>query len=244
MMFSRFLGFVVTASLVLLAFSGFATAKDVPTIQSAFASTTVQIIAMPDAVNVPVEWIYTNHWNNPLMVEKFDESCGCLSGQAKLAETSAVEPGKTGVIHASFTAGQLRGFVRKSLYVRFVGHEKPVELILEAKIPKSVELSTPELVWKTSSIEAKTIDVTTGTSADFSITGLTGLSADLFEVSVETIAPKRHYRLTIKPKQASTIAQHTLLVSTDSKDKRDQMFAIFLSAQISAAEGSASATTR
>ena len=221
-----------TFASVLLGFSVvsvFVSAKEIPIIDSAFVSTTLKITAMPDAVNVPIEWQFTNHWDNPLIVERFEESCGCLSAQSKIDITTAVEPGKNGVIRAHFSAGQLRGLVRKSLHVRFVGHSKPIELIVEARIPKTVELSANDLVWNTDSKRmSKCIDVTAGTGVDFSIKSLTGVSEEQFEITSETLIPKRHYRLTILPKAAHTSGPHTLIIRTDSPDPRDQVLAVFL----------------
>jgi hypothetical protein len=201
------------------------TAKETPSLESNFASTTVKITAMPDAVNIPVEWTYTNNLNEPLMVEKFDQSCGCLSGKL---EQQAHKTGEGGVIRASFTPGSGRGVIRKSLHVRFVGHEKSVELIVEATIASPVQLSSQQMSWKSSERSTvKTIDVTTGTDTDFSITALLGLPENLFKITQETIIPLRQYRIHITP-NSETSGIHTLQVRTDSKDPRDQVQAVFL----------------
>jgi hypothetical protein len=216
----------IASGLLISGFITSVTAKETPSLEFAFASTTVKITAMPDAVNIPVEWAYTNQLNEPLMVEKFEESCGCLSGEL---EQQVHKTGESGVIRASFTPGSSRGVIRKSLHVRFVGHEKPVELIVEAKIASPVQLSTQQIIWKSSeSSTAKTIDVTTGTETDFSITALFGLPENLFKVTQETITPLRQYRIYITP-AAESNGIHTLQVRTDSKDPRDQIQAVFLS---------------
>jgi len=196
------------------------------TIESAFASTTVQISVSPGAETVPVEWKFSNHWDIPLVIEKFDQSCGCLAG---ILDQGAVEPGKSGVIWAAFTPGAHRGLLRKSLHVRFVGHEKPVELVLEATIPSSVELSKSELVWKVGEeMKAQTIEVTTGTDADFNITGLRGVPESQFSITEETLITQRHYRLHITPVDVSTPGVLCLQVRTNSADSRDQVLPVFL----------------
>lgn len=215
----------VAHSLLILGSIASVAAKETSSIESNFASTTVKITAMPDAVNIPVEWTYTNHLNEPLMVEKFDESCGCLSGKL---EQQAHKTGESGVIRASFTPGSSRGVIRKSLHVRFVGYDKPVELIVEATIASPVQLSSQQMNWKSSERSSvKTIDVTTGTETDFSITALLGLPENLFKITQETITPLRQYRIHITPTSA-TSGTHTLQVRTDSKDPRDQVQAVFL----------------
>lgn len=127
--------------IVLLFFAvwtGAATAAEPPSLESLFTSTTAKISTTSNAVGVPVEWTFTNHTASTLAVEKFDESCGCLSGQPQLDGVKPVEPKKSGVIRASFTPGGYRGIVRKSLHVRFVGYEKPIELIVEATIRRKI----------------------------------------------------------------------------------------------------------
>lgn len=226
MIFPRFWRGNTVALLFFAACMGGVAAKETPSLESFFASTTAKISTTSDAANVPVEWTYTNPTDLPLVVEKFDESCGCLAGQIdqKISETS-----KSGVIRASFTPGGYRGIVRKSLHVRFVGYEKPIELIVEASIPSSVELSNREPFWLVGK-EAKTqsIDVTTGTGDDFNIKSLQGVPESLFKITQETITPKRHYRLHITPLSVAAPDLQTLQIHTDSKDSRDQVLAIFL----------------
>lgn len=213
--------------LFILALSGIANAEEKPSLESIFESTTIQIKALPDSVNIPIEWKYTNHEKNLLMVDKFEESCGCLSGKL---EQQALETSKSGVIRASFTSGPNRGLIRKSLHVRFVGYEKPIELIVEAVISSSVELSSKELTWNVGEeMKVKTIDVTTGTNADFNIIGLIGAPETLFTITQETLTPTRHYRIHITPLSGNTSpGVHCLQVRTDSKDARDQILPVFL----------------
>jgi len=204
-----------------------------PNVASAFASTVVRIKVPAGEQTVPVTWTFTNRWDFPLMVERFEESCGCLSGQVAKNQDApeAVAPGATGKIHANFTAGGHRGLLRKSLHVRFVGYDKPVELVLEATIPSHVELSQRELVWKAGeSLEAKTIDITSGTGAAFTITSLPGAPENQFTITRETLAAGTSYRLSIVPTAAAT-GQHCLQIRTDSPDPRDRVNAIFLNVE-------------
>ncbi|MES2982264.1 MAG: DUF1573 domain-containing protein [Verrucomicrobiota bacterium] len=220
---------VLCALVFLMVLSGLVSAKEDPSLESAFASTTAKIATTSNAVNVPVEWTFTNHTDQPMAVEKFDESCGCLSGQAQLEGTVPVNPGESGVIRASFTPGGYRGIVRKSLHVRFVGYQKSIELIVEASIPSSVEVSNKEPVWTVGEeIKTQNIDVTTGTGEDFHIKSLQGVPETLYKISQETVTPKRHYRIQITPISASAPDLQTLQIHTDSKDTRDQVQAVFL----------------
>ncbi len=229
MIFSRFYKVYAFVLLGFSAVSGFASAKESPSLESAFSSTTAKISTTSSAVNVPVEWTFTNHTDQQMAVEKFDESCGCLSGQAQLQGATPVEPGKSGVIRANFTPGGYRGIVRKSIHVRFVGYAKSIELIVEASIPSSVEISNREPVWVVGKeITSQTIDVTTGTGEDFNIKSLQGVPESLFKISQETVTPKRHYRLNITPVSLSAPDIQTLQIHTDSKDTRDQVLPVFL----------------
>jgi hypothetical protein len=198
----------------------------VPSIESAFVSTKAQVTTMPDAVWVPVEWKYTNLWDFPLLVERFEESCGCLGG---VADKQAVAPGASGVIRANFAPGGYRGKVRKSLHVRFVGFNKPVELVAEVTVPSGVEISSQELVWEQGAKPSpKTVDVKAGTDADFTITGLAGVPDGKFTLTQETITPGRHYRITATPTGNADPAAECLQVRTDSADLRDRVLAVFL----------------
>ncbi len=192
-------------------------------IEEAFDSRVVRL----DNPSQEVTWSYTNHWDFPLLIERFDEPCTCLRGKAA---AEAVEPGKSGSIRAVFNAGPYRGLVRKSLHVRFVGHEKPVELIAEARIPTSVTLSARDLVWpKGDAGTARRVDLKAGTEADFRITALRGLSSDEFTVHTETLAEGRHYRLIVTPgPSAPAAATRCLQIRTDSPDPRDRVLALFI----------------
>lgn len=197
-----------------------------PRIVGAFDSRVVRVSIAAGTDGTEVAWRYVNRWDFPLLVEGFDESCACLRG---CAESEAIEPGESGTIRAVFTAGGRRGLVRKSLHVRFVGHDGAVELVAEANIPAVVELSRRELVWRRGEpAEAQSVDLTAGTSAGFRITGLVGLSDKEFEVRQETIEEGRHYRLTITPASAAKVAVRPLQVRTDSPDPRDRIVPLFL----------------
>lgn len=194
-------------------------------IASAFDSTVVKIPVKPGEESITAEWSFTNHWNFPLSVERFDTSCGCLSGKA---DQPTLSPGQSGKLTAAFAPGQYRGLLRKSLHVRFVGHEKPVELIVEATIPAHVELSTQELVWKSEAKpEAKFIEIKSGTGKPFTLTGLLGVPENQFTILSETVEEKNHYRVSITPKPGAT-GPHCLQVRTDSPDPRDSIQAVFL----------------
>lgn len=228
---SRTFDWMVTVCVCLFS-SGLATGNEtVPkTISSAFEATVVQLSVKPNDKAVDAVWNYTNHWEIPLLVERFDQSCGCLSGKVAPSGHEAVAPGKSGAIRARFTPSNHRGLLRKSLHVRFVGHEMPVELIVEATIPSTVGLSTRELHWKPDpkSPSAQTIDITSGTGADFAITGLLGVPESRFTITSETLTENRHYRLSITPVGTPGDGIDILQIRTDSPDPRDRVLAVFL----------------
>jgi len=195
----------------------------VPGIETAFESRLANI----DATSAEAVWTYINRWDFPLVVERFEESCTCLRGKAA---GKPVEPGKSGVIRAAFNAGPHRGLVRKSLHVRFVGHDKSIELVAEARIPSSVTLSAHDLVWPAGDSTAElSVDLTAGTDADFRITALRGLAPAEFAVRAETLIEGRQYRLFVSPgPSAPASATRCLQIRTDSPDPRDRVLAVFL----------------
>lgn len=198
-------------------------------IREAFESTTLRFEASPGNEAKPIAWEYTNHWDFPLFVERIDSACGCLAAQKVTSEP--VPSGKSGKITATFTAGNHRGLLRKSIHVRFAGHDQAVELIAEARVPSSVELSTNELAWAVDQIsETRSLDVTSGTNQKFSITSLLGIADSQFTIRQETIAD-HHYRLHITPVGQPSSEVQILQIRTDSPDPRDQVLAVFLHAR-------------
>ena len=216
---ARVLGLAVGATLAL---AGPSVASGV-----VFESTLVQLTVQPGAVDEPLEWRFSNRGDLPLVVERFEQSCGCLSGAVDPAAIGEVAPGGSGAIQAKFTPGPYRGVIRKSLHVRFVGHEKPIELVAEVTIPSSVEVSDRDLGWPEGNLEPKTIEDTSGTDSDCHITGLTGVSESRNRVGRETIVEGRHYRITVTPANPEETTR-TLLIRTDSADPRDRIKAVFL----------------
>lgn len=196
-------------------------------IRSAFVATEVKIDVEPSKKEFVAEWKYTNPYEQPLAIDAISSSCGCLA--APKVEFKPIAKGESSSISATFTPGNHRGILRKSLYVTFAMYEKPIELVVEAHIPSPVELSTQELSWtKENKNQPQIVDVTSGTAQDFEITGLLGVPESLFSVVKETVTEKRHYRLRITPTGEPVQNIQVLQVRTDSKDPRDQVIAVFL----------------
>ena len=179
-----------------------------------------------------MEWVYTNHWNIPLVIERVDTACGCLAPQV---EHKQIAPGAKGVLRATLTPGTMRGGVRKTLTVRFVAYAQPVEIMVQTTIPSSVELSCRELAWpvKNSATpgDAQIIDVTSGTETAFVITGLHGVQASQFTIHQKTITPGKHYQLHITPANPypAVALSAALQIRTNSPDPRDQVLVLLLS---------------
>lgn len=196
-------------------------------VQNAFKSTLVKIEVQPDKDIYPVEWVYTNPNELPLVVQELKSSCDCLAvhhvGPEQLAK------GESAKITATFSPGYDRGLIRKSIHVLFVAYDKPVELVVEVKIPSPVKLSAQELTWTAESIDkAQSVDITTETGADFCIMELSGVPDSLFTITKETVTEKRHYRLHIKPADQAAPGIQTLRIRTDSLDPRDQFIEVYL----------------
>jgi len=202
-------------------------------ISSAFESITVSCKVMPDSKGDTLVWKYTNHWDFPLVIEHISAPCGCLDAITKPAteeELSGVAPGESGEIRAVVTPGNHRGLIRKSVYVRFFGHDDHVELIVEARIPSQVELSQQELTWTPAEKdESRVIDVTSGTGQDFNITDLLGVSEQLYTIRRELVTAN-HYRLHITPAGTLDPGIQILQIRTDSADPRCQLLTVFLRA--------------
>jgi len=167
------------------------------------------------------------------VIEHISAPCGCLDAITKPAteeELSGVAPGESGEIRAVVTPGNHRGLIRKSVYVRFFGHDDHVELIVEARIPSQVELSQQELTWTPAEKdESRVIDVTSGTGQDFNITDLLGVSEQLYTIRRELVTAN-HYRLHITPAGTLDPGIQILQIRTDSADPRCQLLTVFLRA--------------
>jgi hypothetical protein len=213
--------------------AGEGTAPSDGSLSSAFGSTLSVLAAKPGEDKLTVTWDFTNRLDVPLMVERFEASCGCLSG---VVDNKAVAPGATGRISATFAVGAYRGKVRKSLHVRFAAFDKPVELVAEVTVPSAVELSSSEFVWKGADVSPRTVDVKAGTDAGFTITGLAGASARAFSLEQQTVTPGRHYRVTITPAGDAAAAVECLQIRTDSADLRDRVLAVFLRTKVASAD--------
>jgi Protein of unknown function (DUF1573) len=201
-------------------------------IADAFTSSSLQVTPSKGALSTAVEWSYTNHWNFPLLIERVDTSCGCLTAYP---DQQPLAPAATGKLRATLTVGSLRGAFRKNLSVRFVGHALPVEISVEATIPTAVALSTQNLSWSAedsiSTNPTKLIEVTTQTETNFSITGLLGVDESQFTIVQKTILPDRHYQLHVTPAQShpSVPITSALHIRTNSPDPRDQVLLVVLS---------------
>jgi len=190
-----------------------------------FESKVVRLSVLPDAVDAALEWRCENTSEIPLVIEGYEQSCGCLVGGV---EDFEIAPGRTGAVKARFTPGPYRGLVRKSLHVRFVGFEKPVELVAEITIPSTVELSVRDLSWVAGERAEKRIEIKAGTKLDFQITGVSGVDGKPFKLEQEVVEKGRHYRLKVTPEALAPPGHHILQLRTDSTDRRDQMLAVFL----------------
>lgn len=228
-MLKKFLAMTMAGqAMSLLAFGAEAPAGgEVAPIASAFAASVLRIDVAVGQQSVAAEWKYTNRWDFPLIVDRVDISCGCLvNGQSA---DKAVAPGGTGSIRANFLPGNHRGTIRKSLLVRFVGHEKAVELTVEASIPSPVTLSVNHVAWNPGQkAETRQIDVTSGNGAKFNITGLEGVAEKQYAIRRETVKEGTHYRLHITPVWEPVSEMQILQIRTDSPDPRDQVMAVFL----------------
>jgi len=209
--------------------SGFAqdnTVQKVHDVGSAFKERVIKFASKAGEKGKLVRWDFVNQWDLPMMIERIDVSCGCLLGTKN---EDMIKPGKKGHVEASFDPGPFRGKLQKSIHVRFVGFDKPVELSIEAMIASTVETSTRDLFWPPKSeLLPQTIDLTAGTGIPFEVTGLTGISEEFFVIKKETVKEKFHYRLTITPLSIDPPAIHCLQVRTDSKDLRDGILPVFL----------------
>lgn len=195
-------------------------------IASAFAATIQKIPYSANTLVYTTQWTITNHWSFPLQVERFETSCGCLVGKI---EDAPIAPGASGVLFTTMTPGNHRGLLRKSIHVRFVGHAQAVELVVEALIPNGVEVSERELHWREGEKKTQSIDITSGTGAPFSITGLLGVPETLFTIKQETVIPQKHYRISITPLEFRNGHVQCLQIRTDSADPRDQVVPVFFS---------------
>ena len=196
----------------------------------AFADKVVKVQVVAGKDRYQAAWTYTNPHELPLVVQDIESDCGCLV--PKVDSSVQIAQGKSGTISAEFSPGARKGFLRRTLTVRFVGYDQPVKLTFEAKIPSPVEVSAMELSWTRKNItQAQTLEVTTSTDEDFTITDLTGVPERLFRIQQETVKAKRHYRLRITPTDQASKAQPSvqhLQIHTDAEHPNAQLIEVYL----------------
>lgn len=185
---------------------------------------------MPDSKGEEVTWTYTNLTPDPLVIERIDISCGCLSTITQPAQSpkDLLAPGQSSTIRATFTPGPYRGHIRKSLHVHFVGYSQAVELIADATIPSVVKLSRRDLVWHGAAHTHQSLDITAGTPTNIRISKLDGIDYTHYQIKKEIIKQGRHYRITIIPTSIPPSGVSILKIHTTSPDPRDKVLAVFL----------------
>lgn len=172
---------------------------------------------------VELEYEYTNTGDLPLIVQKFGQSCGCMSGEW---DEEPVEPGTSGRIKARFLTKGLRGTVRKSLDVKFLEY-KTVRLTAEVVIPEMFAYSTRTVRWSLGEeAVAREVDIRVNSKHPVRILSVGG-GGGMFESELRELEEGRHYRVSITPRDTLSERVGTFQVRTEAKDPRDALQGLF-----------------
>lgn len=145
------------------------------------------------------EFVFTNTWNHPLLVQSTDHSCSCV----EMERTSTnIPPGKTGAVRVRFYTAGARGQVNEKLTLRFAGSD-PSELSfgVTALVQSPVE-ATPDFVVLKPNPAAHTnvftyVQITNHQVAEVLLTNVSS-STPRFVAQLETLLPGRSFRLRIE----------------------------------------------
>ncbi len=125
-----------------------------------------------------VEHVYEfeNRGSDTLNIGKVKTSCGCT---AVILENSSVEPGKTGVLKATFNSGSYRGHVRKTISVLSNDSDTPnYKLVFSGEIIEEVAINPRNIDFGSIDSEEKaartvTVTVKSQTDPEFKINKIT-----------------------------------------------------------------------
>jgi hypothetical protein len=162
----------------------------------------------------------TNIWKEPLQITDMKISCGCLKADPS---TKVLQPGESGTLQIHMDAKQFSGPKAIKIYVtvgpKFVS---TATLTVTANSRGDVTFSPSELDFalvNRGQTATKTIDVEyTGNMAEWRVTEIVKNASAPFELKVETLAPKKGYRIsaTMKPEPpAGAFKQEVILKTND-----------------------------
>jgi hypothetical protein len=187
-----------------------------------FTTRQIKTTTEPGTGEVVLAYDFINKADLPLVVEGFVQTCGCMVGEW---DGNPVEIGSSGRIKAKFLTKGLRGTVRKSLLVKFVGFGT-VELIAEVTIPEALTYSAQTLRWSVGGkAEPRVIDIVIRSPKPVRVLSVRGDSA--FAAALETVEEGRRYQITITPHNTNAERVGIFQVRTDAADPRDALQGLF-----------------
>jgi hypothetical protein len=174
------------------------------------------LLVSPEEEEVTIELAFTNTGGEPVRIMELESSCGCLEAST---DRQVYAPGEKGLLSGIYTLGSLVGEVEKVIFVRFTrnGELETVRVPMTISVPEVMSIEPKVIKWELNG-EA--------TEQEFlvKILGETPIhlknvesTRPQFEHKVIEVEAGREYRITIRPKDTSTVAMGALRLTTDSE---------------------------
>jgi len=153
------------------------------------------------ATEVKAEFRFVNQGKDPVTIDAIVPSCGCTTA---VTDQLTYQPGKKGVLTATFHVGQMTGLQNKSINIRFKGDARPVILTMITHLPDLMDISPRMLSWQAGdALKPQTMDLSVLPGAKVSVKRV--LSTDpAFTATLKTVTPGKEYHVIVTPVRTTT----------------------------------------
>lgn len=183
-----------------------------------WSTTQVAASTQPLQSSIEVSFQFRNASSKPVKFLGIETNCDCLAARTS---HSVVEPGQTGTIVATFTVGDRLGAYERAITVRTDDSPAPQRLVTRIEVPEPATVAPLNLVWSVGAEPvAKRVDLrpAEGTGIEFTEAFATDGS---FAVTLETIEPRKLYRLLVTPTHTARPANAAIRAKGRASDGRE-----------------------
>jgi hypothetical protein len=190
--------------------------------------TTEREVDVPfEATSTFVDFSFRNTGSDPVVIDRVQSDCPCISTAIK--GSLVVAPGGGGTIRATMETKALTGVVDKTIGVWLKGDGKqPSQLLrMKAKIPELVQIDPKVVIWEIGDpVEPKKVTVTMNHSMPIHVTSVTGADG-AFKHEWKEIEKGKKYEITVTPVSTGGYSNGVLRLDTDCTYERHRSHGIF-----------------
>jgi hypothetical protein len=196
--------------------------------QLTFETASKEIDVPFEATSTFVDFSFRNTGNKPIVIDRAQSDCPCISTAIKGG--LVIAPGGEGTIRATMDTKALTGVVDKMIGVWLKGdsHQPSQILRMKAKIPDLVQIDPKVVVWEIGDpLEPKKITVTMNPiTMPIHVTGVTGADG-AFTHEWKEIEKGKKYEITVTPVSTGAHANGVIHLNTDCTYERHRSHGIF-----------------